>query len=159
MSETKLKNGDTGEAALLREWNNLAGRGCWDPTQMRPLRDVVKDANAKGELIHIGSMLPLLYLKGSELDEAKQQLKGRVVFLGDRVRDQYGAAAVFEELASSPAGMEASRFVDAYGLMVGEDGEEHDIEQADAEQAYTQAVLDAAWPTWVRVPKHMRDPS
>jgi len=63
-------------------------------------------------------------------------MKGRVVFLGDRVKDQHGAAAVFEELASSPAGMEASKFCDAYGLIPG-----HAIMQADAEQAYTQADM------------------
>ena len=87
-----------------------------------------------------------------------QKLKGRVVFLGDRVRDQYGAAAIFEELASSPAGLEASRFVDAYGLMSTNDVS-HVIEQADAEQAYTQATLDSAHKTWVRVPKHLRKDS
>ena len=87
-------------------------------------------------------MLELCYLKHSDLSEDKQKLKGRVVFLGDRVRDQYGTAAVFEALASSPAGMEASRFVDAYGLMTDDDGNEHHTQQADAEQAYTQALLD-----------------
>ena len=93
----------------------------------------------------------------SELPEDKQRLKGRVVFLGDRVRDQYGIAAVFEALASTPAGMEASRFVDAYGLMTADNGEEHICEQADAEQAYTQAPLDSPNKTWIRVPWHLRD--
>ena len=52
-------------------------------------------------------MLELLYLKHSELDEGKQKLNGHVIFLGDRVRDQHGTAAIFEALASSLAGMEA----------------------------------------------------
>ena len=50
-------------------------------------------------------------------------------------------AATFEALASSPAGIEASRFVDVCGLM-STNGIDHIIEQADAEQAYTQATLD-----------------
>ena len=63
---------------------------------------------------------------------------------------KYGSAAVFEALASSPAGTEASRFADAYGMME-TDGEEHVVEQADAEQAYTQAWLTGT-ETWVRLP-------
>ena len=95
------------------------------------------------------------YLKHSELSEEHQKLKGRVVFLGDRVRDQYGTAAIFEALASSPAGIEASRFVDACGCM-STDNVSHIIEQADAEQAYTQASMDSLHPTWIRVPPHLR---
>ena len=82
----------------------------------------------------MGSLLELCYLKGSELSELEQKYKGRVAFLGDRVKDQHGATAMFEDLASSPAGMEASKFCDAYGMIAG-----HRSEAADAEQAYTQA--------------------
>ena len=129
---------------------------CWNVALARPLDDVIRDAKKSRHLSHIGSMLELCYLKHSELSEDEQKLKGRVVFLGDRVRDQYGAAAVFEALASSPAGIEASRFVDAYGLMTADDGTPHIIEQADTEQAYTQAKLDTDVKTWVRVPPHLR---
>ena len=74
---------------------NLEERGCWNKKMARPLSEVIKEANKAGKTIHIGSMLELLYLKNSELAVEAQKLKGRVVFLGDRVRDQYGAAAVF----------------------------------------------------------------
>ena len=45
--------------------------------------------------------------------------------------------AIFEQMVSSPAGMEASKFIDTYGLMNDEYGKPHAIEQADAVQAYT----------------------
>ena len=45
--------------------------------------------------------------------------------------------ALFAELSSSPVAMEGSKFVDAYCLFNGQD-----IEQADAEQAYTQAEIE-----------------
>ncbi len=56
--------------------------------------------------------------------------------------------------------MEAARCADAYGMCPG-----NDVEQCDAEQAYTQALLQGTT-TWVRLPrdqwpKHwrgMRDP-
>ena len=144
-----------GRAAIDAEWDALKGRGCWNIANAQKWNDVKKKANAEGRTIHLGSMLELLYQKGDELPEGdlNRKLKGRVVFLGDRVRDQHGAAAVFEELASSPAGMEASKFVDAYGLIGG-----HVCQQADAEQAYTQALLESKYETWMRVPAKDRKP-
>ena len=53
---------------------------------------------------------------------------------GDQVKDQNWEAALFQDLGSSPAAMEASRAADAYGMLPG-----HDIEVADADQAYTQS--------------------
>ena len=58
----------------------------------------------------------------------KPVYKGRAVFQGNNVRDW----AIFQELGSCPATMEAARCVDAYGLLPG-----HAVEQSDAEQAYT----------------------
>ena len=71
-----------------------------------PWRVVKERANRNGVTIHLGSLLELCYLKGSELhvDDPGRKYKGRVVFLGDRVKDQHGATAVFEELSSSPCG-------------------------------------------------------
>ena len=59
---------------------------------------------------HIGSLHELCVEKGSELEPGNpaRKFKGRVVFLGDRVKDEHGHVAVFEEMASSPAGLEAS---------------------------------------------------
>ena len=53
----------------------------------------------------------VVYGKGSELEE------GRVVFLGDRVRDQSGKVAVFEEMTYNPATMEAGKFTDLFGCL------------------------------------------
>ena len=140
-----------GREAIDKEWRALQERDCWNVTDAREWNEVKRQANKEGRTIHLGSMLELLYQKGDELPKGDKgrKLKGRVVFLGDRVRDQHGAAAVFEDLASSPAGMEASKFVDAYGLIKG-----HTCQQADAEQAYTQALLGTKYETWMRVPKH-----
>ena len=74
-------------------------------------------------------------------------MTGRVVFQGNNVHDQAGNYAIFAELTSCPVAMEASKFVDAYGFFKG-----HDIQQADADQAYVQSKLGGT-PTWVRIPK------
>ena len=71
-----------------------------------------------------------------------------MVFLGDRVKNQYGEAAMFQELSSAPAALEAAKFCDAYRMLDG-----HCVEQSDAEQAYCQAGLTGT-PTWIRLPEH-----
>ena len=77
-------------------------------------------------------------LRGDELPEGDPQrkYKCRVVFQGNNVRDESSQQAIFLELSSCPATMEAAKAADAYGLMPG-----NDSEQADAEQAYVQAKL------------------
>ena len=87
--------------------------------------------------------------KGSELKEGDpaRKYKGRVVFQGNEVRDQNFDYAIFDELSSAPASMAAAKAADAFGVCEG-----HDIQQADAEQAYIQSKLGGT-KTWVRLPK------
>ncbi len=54
---------------------------------------------------------------------------------------------MFQDVSSSPTTMPAARACDAYGLFKG-----HDLQQADAKSAYTQAKLKGP-DTWVRLPK------
>ena len=100
--------------------------------------------------------------KGSELPEGDpaRKFKGRSVFQGNQVKDENWNNAMFAELGSSPAALQAAKLVDAYGLLPG-----HTTEQADAEMAYINANLEGT-PTYVRLPpnrvpaahKHVRDP-
>ena len=90
--------------------------------------------------------------KGSELPlgHPSRKFKGRVCFMGDQVRDENFNIAIFQELSSSPATMQAGKIADAYGLVRG-----NSCEQSDAEQAYIQSKLGGD-PTWVRVPSEHR---
>ena len=95
-----------------------------------------------------------------------RKFKGRYVFQGNRVYDEYSEAALFNGLGSSPASMEAAKAVDAHGLVKG-----HVIQASDADQAYTQALLGDEVPgrgtidykvkteTWVRLPPEARPKS
>ena len=65
-----------------------------------------------------------------------RKYKGRLVFVGNDVHDEYGQFALFNELGPSPATLEGAKAVDCYGSFPG-----HAEEQADAMQAYTQALL------------------
>ena len=75
--------------------------------------------------------------------DPNSKFKGRVVFQGNNVRDQNYIWAVFQELWSCPATIEASNAADCYGCFEG-----NDVMQADAEQAYIQAELRGT-ETWV----------
>ena len=100
--------------------------------------------------MHFARVFDLCVEKGSELPvgHPERKYKGRAVLQGDQVKDQNWEAALFQDLGSSPAAMEASRAADAYGMLPG-----HDIEVADADQAYTQSYLEGPVQTWVAIPK------
>ena len=53
--------------------------------------------------------------KNSELpeDDPRRKYKGRAVLGGDQVRDEEGNGAIFRDLGSCPATMEASHSADA----------------------------------------------
>ena len=75
--------------------------------------------------------------------------KGRFVYQGSDVRDQIGNAAVFEQLGSNPATMEASKAADAYGLQPG-----YIIETSDCDKAYIQSDLCGPV-TWASLPREI----
>ena len=100
--------------------------------------------------MHVGIIFEICVEKGSELDpsDPQRKYKGRVVFRGNDVRDQNNDWAIFNNMSSQPATMQAAKACMAYGLMPG-----NTIQQADAQQAYTQSKLGGN-KTWVRLPKH-----
>lgn len=69
------------------------------------------------------------------------------MFQGNNVRDENSEVALFSELGSSPATMEAGTTVDAYGAQP-----VFDTEQADGKQAYTQALMKGL-EAWVEFPR------
>ena len=136
-------------ASLDKEWGRLRKIITWDEAGVREWRDVASEARSSGSKVHVGRIFDICVEKGSELPkhDPARKFKGRVVFQGDNVRDENWEVAMFQELSSCPATMEAGKACDLYGCLRG-----HDIQQCDAEQAYTQSKLGGT-PTWVRLPK------
>ena len=87
----------------------------------------------------MGYLFGICVEKNSELDESQRKFKYRVVFQGNRVIDQNYEAAIFQDLGSAPATLEASRVADALGAQAN-----WAAEVADAEQAYVQAEMKGA---------------
>ena len=118
------------KAALDKEWENLRTKGVWDESRVRECKSIVDEARKSGQTVHLGRIFEACYEKGSELppDDPRRKFKGRTVFQGNNVRDQDSDHALFAELGSSPASMEAAKLLDAFrsqpGLQV--DANEHE---------------------------------
>src|SRR5665648_49383 len=122
--------------ALQKEWDKLrkvGKNGCWDEDRVMEKKAVIDKAKKDKKTIHWGRIFEICTEKGSELPKGdkNRKFKGRVVFQGSNVLDQNYDYAIFAELGSSPATMEAGRAADAVGLMPG-----NTVEVSDAEQAY-----------------------
>ena len=85
-------------------------------------------------MIHFGYVFCFCVEKNAELQPEHRKHEGRAVFQGNKVVDQNWDVAMFQDLGSSPANMDASRAAaDCYGRFPG-----RDIEIADAEQPPAQ---------------------
>ena len=105
--------------ACQKEWDRLEEIKCWNIKGVREWRPVKREADKLGIKVHIGSVHAICVEKGSELDmdNPDRKYKGRVVFLGDRVKDQHGHYALFEDMSSSPATLEAGKLADFFGCL------------------------------------------
>ena len=99
--------------AMKTEWGRLWSKGVWHHT-IREWDEVAWEAKQKGETVHFGRLHGICTEKGSELKEGdpNRKYKYRVVFAGNNVVTQSWEAAVFQNLGSSPASMEAGKAVD-----------------------------------------------
>ena len=149
VSRRERRNNIKAAKAMKDEWDRLRSLGTWDEYVVREWSDVAREARNKGEEVHFGYLLGLCFEKGSELEDGDpgKKFKGRAVFQGDRVVNQNWEIALFQDLGSSPATLEASRACDAFGCVPG-----HKTEIADAPAAYVQADLKGT-PCWVHMPE------
>jgi hypothetical protein len=156
VSKKEVRENPKADAAVLKEWTALRKAGCWDETKVREWSDVANEARQNNQKTHVGRIFEICVEKNSELapDNPARKFKGRVVFQGNQVKDENWDVALFQELGSAPATLEAGKACDAVGLADG-----HDVQQADAKQAYSQSRLGGDVPTWVRIPAERRPAS
>ena len=109
-------------------------KGVWEESVVRPWKEVRAEAKRQNRSVNVGLVFGIVVEKNYELPDTdpRRKFKGRAVFQGNNVKDQDNNWAIFAELGSNPATMDAARAADAYGLFPG-----HCVQQSDAEQAYT----------------------
>ena len=148
VNKREIRANPKAQEALDLEWNKLVKKDAWLYDTVTEWKEVSNKAKKSGEKVHVGKVFEICVEKGSELPEGDKlrKFKGRTVFQGNNVRDENADVALFSELGSSPATMEAGKSVDAYGTQPG-----FVVQQNDGVQAYTQATMRGV-DTWVEIP-------
>ena len=117
---------------------------------------MIKWAQSSGTKIHVGEGLGICSIKNSELPESdpRRKYKGRFCYRTPTCKDEGGAIAIFQEMASRPTTIVALNLAIAYGLFHG-----HKTIVADAIKAYVQSYLvpnpkDPVL-TFLELPRHL----
>ena len=149
VGQSEIRSSPAAQKAMVDEWSKLVKNSVFDMSTVEEWATVRRAAQHTGETIHHGSLATIVVEKNAELprSDPSRKFKGRTVFLGDQVRDQDWQHAIFQEIASAPAAMEAGRMCDFYGTIDG-----HTLSTSDGVQAYVQALLRGP-KTWVEIPK------
>ena len=100
----------------MKNWRKFR-RG--DITKVRNKSEVIDEARTKGVKVHFASLMDICHLENAELDTKHQKNKGRVVFLGDIVKDGSGSYAEFAEQGSSASQMTAAKIMDIISRLPG----------------------------------------
>ena len=120
----------------------------WDPSIVQERSSISYDSKRTGIKVCVAQIFEIWVVKKAELavGDPENKFKGRAVLYGSWVKDEHYEVALFNEMGSSPASMQAGKAVDCFGSQPG-----YCIQQADAEAANTQCELKGI-PTWVRLP-------
>ena len=108
--------------AMDDEADELVARKVWDCSKVEEWSAVrARMQRDSTKQVHTGNALGICVERGSELPLGTEgrKFKGRFVFQGNRVFDEYSEAAIFHELGRSPASMEVAKAVDAHGALPG----------------------------------------
>ena len=163
VGRSEIDRNPEAKASMLKEWAGHRDSGVYDFTVVREHDDIVRQAKETGVEIHLARVHGICVEKNYQLPKpgSRRKCKGRGVLLGNQVKNQNWEAAFFQDLGNSPASFEASRWADFYGCLPG-----HDVQLADAIQAYIQAKLTGpecwvelpieGWPDWVDVSRFRR---
>jgi hypothetical protein len=134
------------EAKAMREI------GVWADDSVMEKSDRIQQSKQSDEEIHFADLMSIASIKHFEVPW-KRKYKGRVVFCGGQVRNQYGGAAKFGQLYSTPTNIQAVNVAILFGLLWN-----NVIRLADATRAFLQAELLAKQDTYVSLLFEVRLP-
>ena len=161
VSRKDYVNNSAAMDAYWKEWNNLERKGVWRWDELTNWDDAVRYHKANpheeyGTEVHFGYLFGIMVEKGAEFEvgDPRRYFKYRVVFQGNNVKDQNWQVALFNEMQSTPATLEANRVADIYSCMRQPDGSKHTVETRDVEQAYLQAEMRGP-PVYIMLPEEL----
>ena len=135
--------------AVRAEADALVKENTWILDEVYEKDDFKAWARTQNKTYHFGDLMPICSIKHAESVERRKH-KGRIVFRGDSVKDQYDMAAAFQDLSASPTTIHTANSTIAYGCVPG-----HTVSTADAIRAYVQSTLKSKHETWVTIPKEL----
>ena len=134
--------------AIKLEADGLRANETWDDSSVMTLQQLRSQARARGQKLRVAEVMTLCGLKHAELAPEFQRFKGRIVYRGDRVLDEFNNLVFFEETSTSPTGLVALNASLFWGSLPG-----HEVSCSDAVQAYLQSELREE--TYVILPKEL----
>ena len=75
------------KAAVDRWWKKLDTISAWDLENVKSKKEVILEAQRDKNKVHFAALMDICHLKNAELELQLQKYKGRVVLLGDIVKD------------------------------------------------------------------------
>ena len=151
LSRSEMLSNPEALKAVKAEAEGLVKAGAWDLNSVREFEDVKSEAKANKVSVHFGKLMTIASIKFYELAQHLQKMKGRIVYRGDCAKDEYGAAAVYQELGANPTSIQGLNACLAYGSLPG-----NRCTAADAVKAYIQAMLKSKYRTWIELPPELR---
>ena len=114
VSRSEFLNHPQAMDAYWKEWHNLEGKNVFRYETLAEWDTVSRQARQAGREIHFGYLFGFMVEKGAEFPEGdpRRKFKYRIVFRGNDVKDQNWDVALFQEMASTPTTLEASRYSD-----------------------------------------------
>ena len=100
-------NDPKGVEAVKQEAIGLRANQTWDDQTVSTLQQVRSWAKSVGVKIKVAELLTLCGIKHWELDPSHWRWKGRIVYRGDRVYDEYNNLTLFEETSTTPTSLVA----------------------------------------------------
>ena len=110
VSRQEINSTPAASQSLKDEAAKLVQKGAWDPSGAREWQQVADEARKSGVEAHVGRIFGIVIEEHPELPvgHPDQKFKGRLVFQGNEVKDENAHYAIFSELSSNPATLEAS---------------------------------------------------
>ena len=90
VGKAEIKAQPEAQKALQKKWDRLKIKKVWDldPKGVFEWRDVAAKARREGKEVHMGMLYEICVEKGSELTPELRKYRGRIVVLGNQVKNQ-----------------------------------------------------------------------
>ena len=91
--------------AIAQEAEGLRRNGTWDVTTAIPLHELRSQTRSQGRKLRVAELMILCGVKHAELAPELRKIKGRIVYRGDRMMDEFNNLVFFEETSTIPTGL------------------------------------------------------